>query len=56
MKLAFFEFFKDAGLNADDFIYFNYLVDRLECNKFINWNRSLTAQIVSQYDEGLCAL
>lgn len=53
MKLAIFELFKEAGLEGSDFIYFHYLADRLESNKFIQWNRDFTGQIIALYDEGL---
>ena len=53
MKLAFYELFNAEGMNNDHFTYFHYLADRLESNKFIQWNRDITGQLVAQYDEGL---
>lgn len=56
MKLAFYEYFTAAGLDNEAFTYFHYLADRIEANKFVQWNRGVTGQIVAQYDSGFAVV
>lgn len=53
MKLLIHEYLTVSGFEADDMPLIHYLTDRLESQKFVIWNRNITAQIVANYDDAL---